>query len=70
MNPTETERLTEVENDHDDFVRLPGLFRRSEIERVDEPGNDFRFEEVSDSSDGTSLFAVYRREPHKKDTGK
>jgi len=46
----------------DDFVRLPGLFRRWEIEQVLAPGADFHLEEAGDASDGTPLFAVYRRE--------
>jgi hypothetical protein len=37
----------------DDFVRLPGLF---------DPGVDFHLEEAGEASDGTPLFAVYRRE--------
>ena len=45
-----------------DFVRLPGLFRRWEIEQVVDPGADFHLEEAGDASDGTPLFAVYRRE--------
>jgi hypothetical protein len=48
--------------DDEDFVRLPGLFRRWELEQVVEPGADFHLEEAGDASDGTPLFAVYRRE--------
>jgi len=54
----------------DDFVRLPGLFRRWEIEQVIDPGADFHLEEAGEASDGTPLFAVYRRErinPNKKE---
>ena len=51
----------------DDFVRLPGLFRRWELERVLETGTDFHLEEAGDASDGTPLFAVYRREPEPKE---
>jgi len=46
----------------DEFIRLPGLFRRWEIEQVVNPGADFHLEEAGDASDGTPLFAVYRRE--------
>ncbi len=46
----------------DDFVRLPGLFRRWEIEQVVDAGADFHLEEAGEASDGTPLFAVYRRE--------
>ena len=48
--------------DDDGFVRLPGLFRRWEIEQVIDPGADFHLEEAGDASDGTPLLAVYRRE--------
>ncbi len=51
----------------EDFVRLPGLFRRWEIEQVLEPGIDFHLEEAGEASDGTPLFAVYRREPNQKE---
>jgi hypothetical protein len=47
----------------DDFVRLPGLFRRWEVEQVIEVGTDFHLEEAGTASDGTPLLAVYRREP-------
>ena len=45
-----------------DFVRLPGLFRRWEIEQVVDTGADFHLEEAGTASDGTQLFTVYRRE--------
>lgn len=48
--------------DDDGFARLPGLFRRWEIEQVVDPGTDFHLEEAGDASDGTPLFAVYRRD--------
>ena len=47
----------------EEFVRLPGLFRRWEIERVLAAGQDFHIEEAGSAADGTTLFAVYRREP-------
>lgn len=49
--------------DDDEFVRLPGLYRRWEFERVIEPGRDLHIEEAGAASDGTPLFAVYEREP-------
>jgi hypothetical protein len=49
-------------SEDEDFVRLPGLFRRWEIEQVVDPGADFHLEEAGDASDGTPLFAVYRRD--------
>ncbi len=45
------------------FLRLPGLFRRWEIEQVLEPGADFHLEEAGTASDGTQLYAVFRRQP-------
>ncbi|KAA0249823.1 MAG: hypothetical protein EDX89_23540 [Acidobacteria bacterium] len=45
------------------FVRLPGLLRRWEIERVLEAGADFHIEDAGTSPDGSPLFAVYRRGP-------
>lgn len=39
----------------DDFMRLPGLFRRWEIEQVVDPGVDFHLEEAGEASDGTPL---------------
>ena len=45
-----------------EFLRLPGLFRRWEIERIVEAGPDFHFEEAGTTSDGAELFAVYRRD--------
>ena len=46
------------DSDREDFV----------LERVLEPGTDFHIEEAGDASDGTPLFAVYRREPNQKET--
>lgn len=45
-----------------DFVRVPGLFRRWELEHVLETGIDFHLEEAGFASDGTPLLALYRRE--------
>lgn len=56
-----------LEPDSDEFLRLPGLFRRWELEQVLEPGFDFHIEEAGEASDGTPLFAVYRREPNHKE---
>jgi hypothetical protein len=64
MNEKETPT---PQTDPEQFVRLPGLFRRWEIEQVLEAGSDFHIEEAGDASDGTPLFAVYRREPNQKE---
>jgi hypothetical protein len=46
----------------EEFLRLPGLFRRWELQDVVQAGPDFHFEEAGATEDGTPLFAVYRRE--------
>lgn len=43
------------------YARVPGLFRRWELEQVVEPGMEFRIEDAGEASDGTALFAVYAR---------
>lgn len=57
-----SEPLTTPATHPDEFLRLPGLFRRWEIEQVLDAGHDFHIEEAGTASDGTQLFAVYRRE--------
>lgn len=46
----------------DEFLRLPGLFRRWEIAEVLDAQRDFHIEGAGNTSDGAELFAVYRRE--------
>ena len=46
----------------EDFIRLPGLFRRWELNDVIELGADFHLEDAAEAADGTQLIAVYRRE--------
>ena len=46
----------------EDFIRLPGLFRRWELNDVVELGADFHLEDAGEAADGTQLIAVYRRE--------
>ena len=45
-----------------EFIRLPGLFRRWELEQVVEVGRDFHVEDAGAAADGTQLLAVYWRE--------
>jgi len=47
----------------DEFIRLPGLFRRWEFQEVLEAGKDFHIEDAGVAPDGTPLFLVFRREP-------
>ena len=44
----------------EDFIRLPGLFRRWELNDVVELGADFHLEDAGEAADGTQLIAVYR----------
>lgn len=58
-----TAESTHKPTDRDEeFLRLPGLFRRWELQDVVEAGPDFHFEKAGTTEDGTPLFAVYRRE--------
>ena len=50
-----------------EWLRLPGLFRRWELEQVIEPGEDIRIEEAGSACDGTPLFAVYRKQLEDKE---
>jgi hypothetical protein len=52
----------------DDYVRLPGLFRRYELEQVIDLENEYFFEDAGRTAAGVHLVAVYRREPP-PDTG-
>ncbi|ATB46351.1 hypothetical protein MYMAC_001943 [Corallococcus macrosporus DSM 14697] len=45
-----------------DFIRLPGLFRRWEFQQVVDTDADFHIEAAGCAEDGTELFSVYRRE--------
>jgi len=44
------------------YERLPGLFRRWELEDVIEAGYEYRVEEAGRDADGSTLFVLYRRE--------
>jgi len=46
-----------------EWLRLPGLYRRWELQQVIEPGEDFYVEDAGVCEDGTSLLAIYHR-PH------
>jgi hypothetical protein len=45
------------------YYRRPGWFRRWEVTQVVQEDGDFRGMEDSATSDGTRLYAIYRREP-------
>jgi hypothetical protein len=44
------------------FLRLPGLFRRWELEQVIEGSDEFHISSSGTADDGSELFAVYYRE--------
>lgn len=44
-----------------ELERIPGLYRRWEIIHLLEAGETYRIEDAGTTSDGTDLFAVYRR---------
>ena len=46
----------------DDFVRLPGLFRRWEFEQIVEGSDEFHISAAGATEDGTELFIIYHRE--------
>jgi hypothetical protein len=46
----------------DDFIRLPGLFRRWEFEQVIEGSDEFHITAAGSAEDGTELFTIYSRE--------
>lgn len=45
----------------DEYLRLPGLFRRWEFEQVIDGSGEFHIEEAGATADGATLFAVYHR---------
>ena len=46
----------------DEWLRLPGLFRRWELEQVVDADHDLHVEAAGTCADGTQLFAVYARD--------
>jgi hypothetical protein len=46
----------------DEYLRLPGLFRRWEFEQVIDGNGEFHIEAAGATADGSTLFAVYHRE--------
>jgi len=47
----------------EEFIRIPGLFHRWELQQVVKPGADFYIESAGTLTDGTLLLAVYSRQP-------
>jgi hypothetical protein len=46
----------------EEFLRLPGLFRRWEFEQVIQGSDEFHVSAAGTTEDGTELFTVYCRE--------
>lgn len=46
-----------------EFRRIPGLFRRWELAQVIDAGEEYHIEDAGTTSDGTMVFAIYRRVP-------
>jgi hypothetical protein len=46
----------------EDFLRLPGLFRRWELEQVFEGSDEFYISAAGETEEGTELFSVYYKE--------
>ena len=46
----------------EDFLRLPGLFRRWELEQVIQGSDEFHVSAAGSTEDGAELFSVYYRE--------
>ena len=46
----------------ENFLRLPGLFRRWELEQVIEGSDEFHITAAGATEDGAELFTVYCRE--------
>ncbi len=44
-----------------DFQRLPGLYRRWELEQLADPEAELYVEPAGSATDGTCLLSVYRR---------
>jgi len=52
----------------EDFIRIPGLYRRWELHELFDLGADFHLEDAGETSDGSPLIAVYRRERNTRST--
>jgi hypothetical protein len=52
---------------HDDFRRLPGLYRRWELAEVCVPERSYRIEHAGTHGDGTALLALYVSSPTRTD---
>lgn len=60
--PTAKERPQMPKSADSQFQRLPGLFRRWELNQVIEPGEAYRIEGAGTADDGTPLYSIYATE--------
>jgi hypothetical protein len=61
-SPTRQKNVQLLLEPLEEFIRVPGLLRRWELEQVVTSGAAYRIEEAGELSDKTQVFAVYRRE--------
>jgi hypothetical protein len=47
----------------EDLRRLPGLYRRWELNEVFEPHRNYQIEDAGNHADGTPLLAIYVSDP-------
>ena len=47
---------------YEEYLRLPGVFRRWELEQIVDVDCEYRFEDAGLALDGSRLITVYRRE--------
>ena len=57
-----TKRADQPCMNSEEFLRLPGLFRRWEFEQVVEGSDEFHITAAGTTEDGTEVFTVYYRE--------
>ena len=67
-------KMTPMKYDDDlpleDLKRLPGLYRRWELNEVFEPSRNYQIEDAGMHLDGTPLFAIYGSDPIADGQGK
>lgn len=56
------EALLRKSADPNQYRRVPGLFRRWELEHLIEPGFEYFVEEQGEDAGGTTLYALFKRE--------
>ena len=62
MKPNLADLLKRASDPHQ-YRRIPGLYRRWELEQVIDPGFEYYIEDHGEDSTGTQLYELYKREP-------